>query len=167
MDAHEAVADPSRPDAVTRTVVGRLIARGGTVATAESLTAGLVSASLAEVPGASAVLRGGVVSYATEVKIGVLGVPEDVVAEHGVVSEPVATAMATGVQERLGADFGVATTGVAGPAPVDDHPPGHVWVAVAGPDGVSARLLQLDGDRNEVRDAAVVHALGLLLEQLD
>ena len=141
--------------------------RGATLATAESLTCGLVAAALASVPGASDVLRGGVAAYATDVKIGVLGVDAGLVARHGVVSAACAEAMASGARALLGADFAVSTTGVAGPGPSDGHPAGEVYVAVAGPHSapVSRRLL-LPGDRAAVRQASVAAALALLAERL-
>lgn len=137
--------------------------RGATLATAESLTCGLLSATLASVPGASDVLRGGVAAYATDVKTGVLGVDAGLVAAHGVVSAPCAQAMATAARTLLGADFAVSTTGVAGPGPSDGHPAGEVYVAVAAPDGEPVvRRLRLSGDRTAVREGTVSGALELL-----
>lgn len=137
-----------------------------TVATAESLTAGLVSARIADVPGASDVLRGGVVSYATDAKASVLGVPADLLERTGPVHRAVAEAMAAGAARLLGADVGVATTGVAGPGPHDGHPAGTVVVAVSGPDGLAAEVLRLPGDRAAVREGAVRGALDLLARVL-
>ena len=97
-------------------ILARLRARGHTVAVAESLTGGLVAVALTDIPGASASFRGGVVTYATELKAALLGVDPVMLARHGAVYAPVAAAMAAGVRERLGATFGVATTGVAGPS---------------------------------------------------
>jgi nicotinamide-nucleotide amidase len=102
--------------------VDALRAAKATVATAESLTGGLVCATLVSVPGASDVVRGGVVAYAAEVKIAALGVPEVLVAERGTVDADVAAAMAAGVRDRLGATYGVSTTGVAGPGPSEGKP---------------------------------------------
>jgi nicotinamide-nucleotide amidase len=149
-----------------RAVIDACRARGRTVATAESLTAGLVSAMLADVPGASAVLRGGVVAYATDLKHVILGV-DPVLLEH-VVSEPVAAAMAQGACRVAGADLGLATTGVAGPDWLDDQPPGTVWVAVhdATTGAGRTRRLLLAGDRGQVRAEAAQAVLGLLLELL-
>ena len=143
-------------------IVARLTARGATVSTAESLTGGRLAASLTSVPGASSCVVGGIVAYATEVKVTVLGVPADLVAEHGVVSEECAAAMAAGARDLLGTTYAMATTGVAGPDPQEGHPAGHVWVAVAGPEGVETRLLALSGDRSEVQDATCRHALSVL-----
>lgn len=145
-----------------RQVVALLTARDATVATAESLTGGRLAASLTSVPGASSCVVGGVVAYATEVKVALLGVPADLVAEHGVVSQECAVAMANGVRDLLGTTYAMATTGVAGPDRQEGHPPGHVWVAVAGPEGVESVLLALAGDRSEVQDATCRHALSVL-----
>ena len=147
-------------------VLDALAARGETLATAESLTGGLLAARLTDVPGASRSFVGGVVSYATRVKVAVLGVPDDLVAQHGVVSEQCALAMAHGVRDRLDATWGLATTGVAGPDPQEGRAVGTVWVAVAGPAGATARLLDLAGDRAAVRQATCDAVLGLLEEHL-
>lgn len=145
-----------------RPVVALLTARSATVATAESLTGGRLAALLTSVPGASACVVGGVVAYATAVKVAVLGVPEDLVAEHGVVSGECAAAMADGVRDLLGTTYAMATTGVAGPDPQEGRPAGHVWVAVAGPEGTETRLLELHGDRAAVQDATCREALSVL-----
>jgi len=151
-------------------VVRGLARRGATVAVAESLTGGLVCARLVDVPGVSAVLRGGVVAYATDLKRTLLGVDGDLLDRSGAVDPDVAAQMAAGVRDRLGADYGVATTGVAGPDPQDGRPPGTVHVAVSGPGGADrptgVASLILPGDRAQVREAAVEAALRLLLEWL-
>lgn len=165
----EAVASPVGSDAassVARSLVAAATERGRTLAVAESLTAGLVCATVAEVPGASAVLRGGVVAYATGLKTVLLGVDAGLLAAHGPVHPDVAAQMAAGVRVRLGADLGVSTTGVAGPGPSDGRPAGTVFVAVADVDGVDVRALLLPGDRDAVRRAAGGHALRLVLERL-
>lgn len=154
------------PPALPGDVVAALRRRGHTVAVAESLTGGALCSRLVEVPGVSAVLRGGVVAYATDLKASLLGVDGDLLAQHGAVHPQVAEAMARGVAGRLGADWGVATTGVAGPQPQDGQPPGTVHVAVHGPGGPQdgrVLTLALDGDRAAVRAAAVAAALDLLL----
>ncbi len=143
-----------------------LVARGETLATAESLTGGLLAAAITDVPGASRAFVGSVVSYATRVKVSVLDVPAAVVEDHGVVSEECAVAMARGVRRRLDATWGVATTGVAGPDRQAGRPVGTVWVAVAGPDVVRARLLGLDGERRAIREASCGAAVSLLLDLL-
>ncbi|WP_205629569.1 CinA family protein [Jiangella muralis] len=149
-------------------VVARLVARGLTVAAAESLTGGLVCAALTSVPGSSAVVRGGVVVYATSLKESLAGVPPAVLAADGPVAGSTAAAMAEGVRSRLGASVGVATTGVAGPDPQDGHPPGTVHVAVASDGGVRVRSFTgpsaLRGDRSAVRAATVAAVLELLSE---
>jgi nicotinamide-nucleotide amidase len=137
--------------------------RGWSLGVAESLTGGLVCATLVDVPGASAVLRGGVLAYATDLKAALLDVDADLLASRGAVDPDVALAMARGVRVRLGADVGLATTGVAGPGAQDGHPAGTVHVAVAAPGGSQVRSLLLDGDRATVRARTVeaVLALGL------
>jgi nicotinamide-nucleotide amidase len=148
-------------------VVARLTASGQTLAVAESLTGGLVAATVVEVPGASVVLRGAVVAYATDLKHGLLGVDGDLLSRVGPVAPDVAVAMATGVRHRLGATYGIATTGVAGPDPQGDRPVGLVYMAASGPDGVRVKRLQLVGDRRAIRDGTVRGVLALLLEALD
>ncbi|WP_125775251.1 CinA family protein [Antribacter gilvus] len=141
-------------------------ARGWTVGVAESLTGGLVTATLVSVPGASAVLRGGVVAYATDLKAGLLGVDADLLNEYGAVDPRVAAQMATGVRVATGADVGLATTGVAGPDPQDGKEPGLVYVAVSTPDSEEVRRLRLGGERSEVIGAAARGVLELALEVL-
>lgn len=145
-------------------VVALLRTRGLTVATAESLTGGLVCAALTDVPGASVVLRGGVVAYATELKAELLGVDPDLLARGGAVQTAVAEQMAAGVAARLGADVGVATTGVAGPDPQDGQPVGTVFVAAADGTRVVTRALHLAGDRAAIRRASVEAALACVAE---
>ncbi|HZM32422.1 MAG TPA: competence/damage-inducible protein A [Acidimicrobiales bacterium] len=135
-----------------------LQARGLTLAVAESLTGGLIAARLVDVPGSSAWFRGGVVSYASDVKFSVLDVPEG-----PVVSAEAAAAMATGVRDLLGADVGLATTGVAGPEPLEGQPPGTVYLAVVVGDAepVTAHVT-LPGDRRRVRQFSCISVLDLL-----
>ena len=149
-----------------RALVAALTARGQTVATAESLTAGLVCGALTEVPGASAVVRGGLIVYATDLKASLAGVDPDLLADHGAVHPEVATQLARGARARCGADWGIGVTGVAGPDPQDGVGPGTVYVAVAGTIGDSGRKLGISGDRGVVRTASVAAALELLREQL-
>ncbi len=134
-----------------------------TLATAESLTGGRLAALLTAVPGASATYLGGVVSYATEVKVDVLGVPPDVVERYGVVSAECAAAMASGALALTGATYAVATTGVAGPTEQEGKPAGTVFLAVAGPAGVSALGLELRGSREQIVDLTCREALTALL----
>jgi len=147
-------------------LVDALTRRRATIAVAESLTGGRLCAALIDRAGASAVVRGGVVAYHADVKTGVLGVPAAVVAAHGTVAAETAEAMAVRVATLLGADWGIATTGVAGPDPSEGHPPGHAYVAVAGPGGVVHRLLALGGDREAVREGTVRAACVLALAEL-
>ncbi len=143
-----------------------LVARGWTLAAAESLTGGLVGARLTEVPGASAWYLGGVGAYAREVKEGLLAVPRVLLDAAGPVSEPVAEAMAENVRSLLGADVGVATTGVAGPGAHGGQPPGSVCVAVADPRGAVTRSERVPGDRDQVRRWTTMLALDLLRRRL-
>ncbi|MFG1808302.1 CinA family protein [Streptomyces sp. NPDC049040] len=141
--------------------------QGGTLAVAESLTGGLVAAELTAVPGASRTFRGSVTAYATALKQELLGVDGALLAARGAVDAEVALAMAEGVRGRLGADWGAATTGVAGPDPQDGRPVGTVFVAVAGPGGLAeVSALRLAGDRESIRRASVAAVLDLLVEQL-
>jgi nicotinamide-nucleotide amidase len=147
-----------------------LLARGATIAVAESLTGGLLGGALTDVAGSSSTFRGGVVAYATELKASLLGVDPDLLSRHGAVHPDVAAAMARGVAARLQSTFGLATTGVAGPGAADGRAPGEVYVALAGPgvsgDGASVLSLQLDGGRDDVRREAVRRALALAAEEL-
>lgn len=149
-------------------IIGLLVARGQTLAVAESLTGGLLAAALTEIPGSSAAFRGGVVSYATDLKAALLGVPSDLLDQHGAVHPAVAAAMAQGARRRLAASVGAATTGVAGPDPADGQPVGTVFIAVSmGPDAApEVRPLALSGDRQRIRAATVTQVLGLLLGAL-
>lgn len=142
-------------------------ARGWTLAVAESLTGGLLSARVVDVPGASLVHRGAVVAYATDLKAALLDVPADLLDAVGPVHPDVALHMAQGVRRHLTADVGVATTGVAGPDPQDGHPPGTVHVAVVTPDARQVLSLQLVGDRAAVREQCVVAALALLTDVVE
>ena len=158
---------PVESDADTPARLHRaLLARGETVAAAESLTAGLFCATLATVPGASATLRGGVVVYATELKTALAGVPADVLAAHGPVSPETAAALADGVRLRCAATWGVGLTGVAGPDPVDGQGPGRVYLGISGADGTDVVELDLPGDRAQVRAGAVAAAMDRLLARL-
>jgi nicotinamide-nucleotide amidase len=151
---------------LARHVVERLTARGQTVAVAESLTGGLVAAALTSVPGASVVLRGGIVAYATDLKAALLGVPGDLLARRGPVDPEVAAAMAAGARARLGATYGMSTTGVAGPGAADGKPQGTVFIAVDGPAGAVGSGFQLTGDRQQVREQVVQLVLSLLVSAL-
>lgn len=143
-------------------VSGLLRARGATVATAESLTGGLLGAALSAFAGSSATFRGGVVAYATDNKHVLAGVPLAVLAEHGAVSAQTAAALAEGARDRAGAIWGLSTTGVAGPEEQEGQPVGTVHVGVAGPGVTRTRSVRLPGDRDRVRALAVTTALDLL-----
>ncbi|MFD3578912.1 CinA family protein [Streptomyces sp. NPDC058644] len=166
-------------------VLRLLQARGETLAVAESLTGGLVAAEVTAVPGASQVFRGSVTAYATELKHEVLGVDGTLLAERGAVDAEVALQMAAGVRKVMGADWGIATTGVAGPDPQDGQAVGTVFVAIDGPDspvggtaspvgGTGSALrsegkvaaLRLNGERSDIRMESVRSVLTLLLERL-
>lgn len=148
-------------------IVELLVGRGETLAVAESLTGGLTAAELTAAPGASRAFVGSVTAYATPLKHRILGVDQALLDQRGAVDAEVARQMARGVRETLGADWGIATTGVAGPEPQDGQPVGTVFVAVAGPDGgVLAERLWPHGDRMAIRAASVRGALGLLCNEL-
>ncbi|MEV0150085.1 MULTISPECIES: nicotinamide-nucleotide amidohydrolase family protein [unclassified Nonomuraea] len=140
-----------------------LVERGATLAVAESLTGGLIGATLTAVPGASKAFRGGVVSYATDLKQALLGVPGDLLRREGAVHPDVAAAMAAGVARLCEATYGLAVTGVAGPEPQDGRPVGTVHVAVSGPGGeIWLRELRLQGSRERIRVKTVDEAVDLL-----
>lgn len=140
--------------------------RDETVTTAESLTGGLLASMLTDAPGASLSYVGGVVSYATELKVRLLDVPQAVVAEHGVVSAECAAAMARGARELTGATYALSTTGVAGPGEQEGKPAGSVFIGVATPHGVRTESLTLDGDRHAIRVATCAAALSMLSDVL-
>ena len=147
-------------------MVATLTARQQHIAVAESLTGGLLAAALASVPGASVVFRGGIVAYATDLKASLLGVDQAVLDSCGAVSAETAQAMAAGARARLGATFGLATTGVAGPDPAEGKPVGTVYVAATRGDTAQrtrVRRLGLAGSRNDIRGQTVTEALALLL----
>jgi nicotinamide-nucleotide amidase len=148
-------------------VLDRLRDRDETVATAESLTGGLVCATLVDAPGASDVVRGAVVAYAADVKAQVLGVDDQQIASHGTIDAEVARQMAEGIRLRLGATWGLATTGNAGPESSEGKPVGAVFIAVAGPGASSVRELALSGDRDEIRRSTTTATLSLLLATLE
>ena len=148
-------------------LISRLTSRGETLAVAESLTGGLLAATLVDVPGASAAFRGGLVVYATDLKATLAGVDADLLAARGPVDPDVAAALAEGARARCGATWGLSTTGVAGPTEQDGNPVGTAYVGAAGPGGTHVRRLALSGTRAEIRIATVRSALGLLAETLD
>ena len=154
----------SKPSAAA-TLVARLATLGRTLATAESCTGGALAAALTDVPGASRVFPGGVVSYADETKAALLGIPECLIRQHGAVSAEVAAAMASGAAERCGADYGIATTGFAGPdGGTEADPVGTVYIGLHTSSELRAVCFRFEGDRDTVRRLAVEKALTLLLE---
>jgi len=143
-------------------VLDLLVSRGATVATAESLTGGRLATRISAVPGASHAYAGGVIAYATELKQQLLGVPDELLARHGVVSPECARAMAEGARLLMGSTYALATTGVAGPDRAEDHPVGTVFVGVAGPGGVTVLALELSGDRQRIQERTCDEALAAL-----
>ena len=136
-----------------------------TFGTAESLTGGMIAAAVAGVPGASAVLMGGVVSYDPRVKHELLGVPQQVIDTVGVVSEPCARQMAEGARQSLKVDVAVSATGIAGPGGgTEETPVGTVFIGVAGKDGTRVDECHFAGDRQSVREQAAAYALQMALE---
>jgi nicotinamide-nucleotide amidase len=155
-------------DETLEAAVGRLLGeRNGTLATAESLTGGLLGGRVTAVAGSSAYYLGGVVAYATEAKAALLGVGRDLLATQGPVSEPAAAAMAEGARRAFGADLGLATTGVAGPTEQDGRPVGTLCLGVADAAGTATATMRAPGDRAQVRAWAATVALDLLRRRLE
>ena len=148
-------------DTIETVVLDTLEKRGWTFGTAESATGGLVAGRITSVPGSSRTFRGSIVAYATDVKETVLGVPTDVIAANGVVSESVAVAMAEGARSVLGVDVALGLTGSAGPDP-QQQPVGTIVIAVVTPDGTRVRTLRMPGDRERVRTFAATASLQLI-----
>jgi nicotinamide-nucleotide amidase len=153
-------------DELAERVIAKARQSGRTIATGESLTAGWVASALSSVPGASAVLRGGVIAYQLDLKRDVLGVSDEALSK-GLVSQEVAIEMAQGAFRRMGADLGVGTTGVAGPDPHDGAAVGSVWIAIAGGEKERSAQFQFTGGRQAIRGSTVREALKLLDEELD
>jgi nicotinamide-nucleotide amidase len=155
--------------ALAASIVAELTRRGQTLASAESLTGGMLGALITDVPGASASYLGGVISYATSLKTTLAGVDEATLAKLGPVAARTAAEMARGVARRCNADWGLATTGVAGPEAQDCHPVGQVFIAVSDRSGevLRVRELSLHGDRAEIREQAAAAGLALLAEALE
>lgn len=148
-------------------VAAQLTGAGQTMAVAESCTGGLLGQRLTDLPGSSRFFRGGVIAYHNDAKRDLLDVPADLLAAHGAVSEPVARAMAHGARCRLGADWGVAITGVAGPdGGTPEKPVGLVYVACEGASGARTTALRLGGGRGVIRESAATLALDLLRRAL-
>ncbi|RNE49351.1 CinA family protein [Corynebacterium alimapuense] len=147
-------------------LVAALSSAGLSVSFCESLTAGLAAATVADIPGASAVLRGGLITYATELKSTLAGVPVELLATHGPVASETAAAMAVGCRKACASDWAVSLTGIAGPDTQDEHPVGQVWLGFATDGDVSTAQCQFSGSRREIRKAAVEAALAGLLARL-
>lgn len=149
-------------------VIGeQLLASGQTLGVAESCTGGLLGGRLTCVPGSSSWFKGGIISYADEVKVALLGVRESDLKEHGAVSRPVAEQMARGVCEKLGTDFGIGITGVAGPeGGTPDKPVGRVYIALAMPSGIEVKRNTFRGDREMIRESSVQWAMSQLWRAL-
>jgi nicotinamide-nucleotide amidase len=158
---------PTRPDPLAAEAVAALRSARLTVATCESLTAGLVAATIASVPGASAVLRGGLITYATDLKSALAGVDADLLERRGAVDGDVAVQMARGARTACGASIGLSCTGVAGPDPQDGQPVGtvHLGLDRGGADPV-VQSLSLPGERDAIRRETVAAGLRLLLSAL-
>jgi len=159
-----ATADRSELEGLVSALTDELRRRSAMVATAESLTGGGLGQLLSAAPGSSDTYLGGVISYATDLKLKLLGVSPETVRDHGVVSAQCAAEMALGVGSLTGADYSVSTTGVAGPAEQEGKPAGMLFIAVAGPGGVLTRGLHLDGDRAMIRAETCHHAVSAVLE---
>lgn len=140
-------------------VIALLRSRGETVSTAESVTGGELAAALTAPPGASHVFKGGIIAYSIESKVVQLGVDIALIDERSVYSSEVAAAMATGALQRFNTEWSIATTGVAGPGSSQGNPPGLVWIAIAGAKVSEVLMLELQGDREEIRRGAVASAL--------
>ncbi|MCD1572094.1 CinA family protein [Agromyces mediolanus] len=175
-DGAGASSDPAAAGAPrmdeTAALVAELARRGLRLAVAESLTGGLLAAELIRIPGASAVVNGGIVAYATPLKHRLLGVDAELLAAEGAVHPEVARQMARGARAALAvggrdAELGIATTGVAGPEPQDGRAPGTVYVGVSGPDGERAVELRLSGDRVAIRAETVRRAVRELRAELE
>lgn len=148
--------------------VGQLLTeRGETLSTAESCTGGLIGHRITSVAGSSAYYKGGVISYSNEIKERVLGVDGELLERHGAVSEPVVRQMAEGVRRLMDTDYGVATSGVAGPGGgTAEKPVGMVWIAVATREVTRSKCLQLSYDRGGNISASADAVLELLIEQI-
>ncbi len=152
---------------IERTIFDLLINKGMTFASAESCTGGNIAHVITLIPGSSEVFKGTAVTYATPMKTKVLGVPAEVIGEHGVVSQEVVERMATGVRNLMEADFGVATTGVAGPSGgTEETPVGTVWIGVASSKGVVSKCFNFGKDRENVINRATIMAYEMLRQQL-
>jgi nicotinamide-nucleotide amidase len=168
----EPAASPSGATTDAATLISRLVASGRTIACAESLTGGLLAATLVDVPGASNAFLGGIVAYATELKRALVDVDAHLLEQRGAVDPEVAEQLADHVRTLCAvggrpADLGIGTTGVAGPDLQDGHPPGTVFIGIASARGIRSVPLRLTGDRSSVRRATVARAIGEAISELD
>lgn len=154
-------------EALAQSVIAALKEAGLTVATCESLTGGMIASTLVDVPGASGVVRGGLVTYQTDTKTLLAGVPAALIADKGVVSAEVAQAMAEGARRKVKADIAVSATGMASPGEPGEPPAGTVFVGVAAGEGVYAMPLHLAGDRQDIRRQTVQYALRAILTEAE
>lgn len=166
MAAEDAKMD-SECDQLAKSILKELTARGQKLSVAESLTGGKLSSAIVSIPGSSVVYLGGVVAYSPLLKMKILGVSAELIDQEGTVHPQVAKQMAQGVQQITGSDFALATTGVAGPGPAEEHPAGTVYVACEGLDSVMISRFAFRGTRAEIRQQTVFHALQLLNECLE
>lgn len=143
-------------------IVSLLSSRRETIAIAESLTGGALSAALTDIPGTSHIYLGSIIAYSVDIKIRELAVKRETLEQFGVVSEAVAFQMADGIRSKFSSTWSIATTGVAGPGPSHGIPAGSVWIAIVGPGHRQAHFLALEGERDDVRRGAVASALSAL-----
>ncbi|MBQ4579213.1 MAG: nicotinamide-nucleotide amidohydrolase family protein [Clostridia bacterium] len=151
---------------IAKTAIRLLTECGMTVSTCESLTGGLICATLVDVPGASKVVRGGLITYQTDTKTLLAGVDAGLIGQWGVVSAEVAQAMAEGARARLGTDIAISATGMASPGGADEPPAGTVYVGVSSAKGVRAVGLTLSGDRQSIRRQTVEAAIAAITEEI-
>jgi nicotinamide-nucleotide amidase len=163
----EASGDLSEAMRLADVAHSRMVERGATVAVAESLTGGLISAVLTAAPGTSVTFRGGLVVYSTDLKHSLAGVDQDLLDECGAVHPVVAEKLAAGARERLDAQYGIGATGVAGPGEQDGRPVGEVHIAIASESGVEASEHHFEGGRDEIRLATVEAVLKALIAALE
>ena len=162
-DGHLQIGEAELPPRL----VSAMSKAGLTLGAAESLSGGQIGDRLAAIPGASKVFVGSVVAYDERIKTALLGVPEDLLAEHGAVSEPVARAMAEGARRSLGSDLAVAVTGIAGPGgATPKYPVGTIFMAICDEAGTDARRIRIPGNRGNVRKAASLGALRMAWDRL-
>ncbi len=161
---------PDGPSPAAAEAIRLLLQSGWTIATCESLTGGGIGATITSVPGSSAVFRGGLITYARDLKVSLAGVDAEFVRLNGVINEHTAKDMARGAAGRCRADVGLSATGVAGPDCEDGHTPGTVWLGLALPacyvDRRRARPLHLSGDRAQIRSQTIDAALAWLIDCL-